>query len=790
MSLLKKRTSMKLSVTQKRKQDRIKRLAATTQNTIKYTSQFQDGLMHIVGDEYSKMWQLGEIDYEVARSEEQENVLTSYSEALNVLDKDSRYQMLIINKRLNNSVLDGILMTHLADGYDAYRSEINNIISERYETDQKNFKASNYMVLTTKARDTKQAQRQLNTLFQKYEQEYNASDVGLLFDPLDGQQRLAVMSGVLRPHKKFRTTYEDIELSGLPSKAFIAPNRLSFKENYFKINEQFACVMFIREYPRYLEDRLIKKLTDAGRELMISIHAKPYDMVRARRDIRRKQTMNRKEKAHQQKQNFKAGLSDDMIAGTVSEIGNATEALSSEFKDNGQKLFSGIFTVMVVEDSLDKLKDAKEDLKDIAQAEDVLLEETYKYQEEALNTILPIGKPYLDVERNYMRDMTTGNVAIQIPFTNVDLQSPTGQYYGQNQMSQNLITIDRKKDLITPSGIVLGSSGSGKSFTVKWTMLATLLNPQNKNDKTIIVDPESEYLPIGRAFGASILEISSGTNNHLNILDLPDTSLLDDTDRYIDVIKEKTNLIVSLFESILKEFSDVEASIVDRVTRLTYEKFKDSDRVPTLVDWDVVLRTQPEAYAQELATKVEPYTTGAQDIFAHETNIDMTSKFIIFNIKNLEERLKPFAMKVILDQIWRQVVANQNKITTWLYFDELQLNFDTEENAAWFMKLWSRVRKYGAIPTGITQNVATLLEQSAGQKMISNSEFLVLLRQKAIDLEQLQRVIKLSPSLLKYVGEKVPQGTGLISAGGVTVPFENPIPEDTRLFELLNTDAK
>jgi len=790
MSLLKKRTSVKLTASDKRKQARIQKLAATTQNTIKYTSQFQDGLMHIVEDEYSKMWQLGEIDYEVARSDDQENVLASYSEALNVLDKDSRYQLLVINKRLNNSVLDDILMDHLADVYDAYRSEMNHLIAERFETDQKNYKASNYMVLSTQARDTKQAQRQLNTLFQKYEQEFNASDVGLKFDSLDGRQRLEVMSHMLRPQQLFRTTYDDIAVSGLPSKAFISPNRLAFKENYFKINEQYGCVLFIREYPRYLEDRLIKKLTEAGRELIISIHAKPYDMVKARKDIRRKQTMNRKEKAHQQKENFKAGLSDDMIAGTVSEIGQATEALNSEFKDNGQKLFSGIFTVMVVEDSLEQLKDAKESLKDIAQAEDVLLEETYKYQEEALNTILPIGKPYLDVEQNYMRDMTTGNVAIQIPFTNIDLQSPTGQYYGQNQMSQNLITIDRKKDLITPSGLVLGSSGSGKSVAVKWGMVGTLLNPQNKDDKIIIVDPESEYLPIGKAFGASILEISSGTNNHLNILDLPDTSLLDDEDRYIDVIKEKTNLVVSLFESILKDFSDIEASIVDRVTRLTYDKFKEASRVPTLVDWDGVLREQPEEFARELAVKVEPYTTGAQDIFAHETNIDMSSKFIIFNIKNLEERLKPFAMKVILDQIWRQVVANQNKVTTWLYFDELQLNFDTEENAAWFMKLWSRVRKYGAIPTGITQNVATLLEQSAGQKMISNSEFLVLLRQKPVDLEQLQRVIKLSPALLKYVGEKVPQGTGLISAGGVSVPFENPIPEDTRLFELLNTDAK
>lgn len=146
-------------------------------------------------------------------------------------------------------------------------------------------------------------------------------------------------------------------------------------------------------------------------------------------------------------------------------------------------------------------------------------------------------------------------------------------------------------------------------------------------------------------------------------------------------------------------------------------------------------------------------------------------------------------MKVILDQIWKQVVEGQGNVTTRLYFDELQLNFNTESNAHWFSSLWSRVRKYGAIPTGITQNVSTLLDSSAGRKMISNSEFLVLLRQKPVDLQRLQEMIRITPKMMKYISERVPQGTGIISAGGVLVPFENPIPKDTELFSIMNTDA-
>lgn len=791
MNLFPKKGSKKLTSTEKKKKERlIDQVGATPQNTINYTSNFESGLMHIVEHEYSKMYELGNLDYEVASEDDQLDIVVSYAEALNSLDKHSRYQLLVLNKRIQSSILDEILLPYEYDGFDKYRSEINTIISERFKRDQKNFEIKKYAVLSTEAADPKQATRQLNTLFQNYEKRFNETDVDLSMDELSGIERLKIMSDMLRPNKHFTSTYKDIALSGLSSKAFISPTRFKFYDEHFKMDDKFGKVLFIRNYPTQLEDRLIHELCKSGRELAISIHAKPYDMSKFKKDLRNKAMMNKKDIAQQQRKNFKEGLSEDMVSGLASEVQMTAEEIANELKDNGQKTFSGIFTVLLVEDSREQLQIATREIKDIAQTWHVEFDDVYKWQEEALNTVLPIGKPFLDVERNYMRDMTTSNVVTQIPFTNIELQSPTGQYYGQNQMSNNMITIDRKKDLITPSGLILGSSGSGKGMTVKWTMIFSLLKNMNKkSEKVIIVDPESEYLPIGKAFGAQILDISTGTENHFNLLDLPDRRFLDKEDQKVDLVKEKANLLVSLFESVLKDFSDLEASIVDRVTRMTYQAFEGQKRVATLVDWDRILKDQPEEAAKKLSVKIEPYTTGSQDIFAHETNIDLSAPFIIFNIKHLDEQMKGFAMKVILDQIWKQVVMNQGKLTTNLYFDELQLNFDTEENASWFMKLWSRVRKYGAIPTGITQNISTLLETSHGQKMISNSEFIVLLRQKLVDMEHLKRVIKLPPNLTKYIGEKVPKGTGLISAGGVVVPFENPIPKETELFELMNTDA-
>jgi len=796
MNLFKNQPFMKqIQLTKKEKKEdhqkaRIRQQASpTVQDTIKYTSQFEEGLMHIVEDEYSKMYKLGDINYDVATEEEQLDIVMGYAEGLNSLDKHSRYQLLVINKRVQSSLLEDTLLPYEADSLDNYRQEMNDIITTQFQHDQRNFVIEKYAIFTTKSTSKKQANKSLEAISKNFQNRFDSNEVLLSVQPLSGMERLKVMSSILQPDVYFSTTYQEMALSGLVSKAFIVPNRITFpnKKPYFRLGEAYATVLYIRQYPKYLEDKLIRECCATGIELMISIHAKPYDMIEAKKTIQAMQTLNNMSIQKQQKENFRSGIGEDMISGEAAEIKKTTKALMDEIKDNGQKLYSGLFTVMVVSKTEEELTEAVKLVQDVGHTWQVNFERVTAYKEEALNTILPIGKPYLDVEMNYMRDMTTTNIASQVPFTNIELQSPTGQYYGRNQLTHNMITIDRKKDLITPSGLIFGTSGSGKGMTTKWEILSARL--KYPNDRFIIIDPESEYLPIARELGGEILDISTRTNHHLNILDMVDRELLDVEDRNVDLVKEKANLLSNLFESLLKHFTDEEAAIIDRITRLTYERFEGMNQSPTLVDWHAILLEQNEEAAKRLATKVEPYTIGSQDIFAHPTNINLQAKFIVFNSKKLDERLKKFAMKVILDQTWKQVVASQKKEVIRLYFDELQSNFSTEEEARWFLNLWARIRKYGAVTTGITQNPSTLLDSSAGRKMISNTEFLIILRQKPVDLQRLNELINLSPKLIKYIGDRIPQGTGIISAGGIAVPFENPIPKSTQLFEIMNTDA-
>ncbi|WP_429951630.1 VirB4-like conjugal transfer ATPase, CD1110 family [Enterococcus sp. AZ101] len=793
MNLLKKKPSKKQirsKQTEKQMKQRVMEKAnPTAQDSIKYTSQFQEGLMHVVEGEYSKTYRLGEVDYEVSMEQEQEDIVVGYADGLNTLDKNSRYQLLVLNKRIDDSLLESILLPYAADPLDNYRQEMNEIIDKQFQQDQRNFTIEKYATFTTKSSSRKQANKNIETIAKNFKNRFEANDVDLSVTPLNGVERLSVMNDLLRPSSYFSTTYQDIAVSGLNSKAFIVPGKIRFvkEKKYMRLGEYYAAVLYIRQYPKYLEDRLIRELCAIGTELAISIHAAPYDMIRAKKNIQTMQTLNNVAISKQQKDNFRQGVGEDMIAGDLKDTKESTEALMEEIKENGQKMFSGIFTTFLIAKTEAELEESIKAVEDVGHTWQVDFEVVEDYKEEALNTILPIGKPYLDVEMNYMRDMTSTNVASQVPFTNVELQSPTGQYYGRNQMTNNVITLDRKKDLPTPSGLIFGTSGAGKGMATKWEMISALL--RYPDDLFRIVDPESEYIPIARAFGAEILDISTGTQHHLNILDMVDSRLLDSEDRNVDLVKEKANLLSSLFESLLKSYTDEDASIVDRVTRKTYAAFEGNAEAPTLVEWYDILLKQPEPEAKTLATKVETYCIGSQDIFAHKTNIDLNAKFVVFNIKKLDEKMKPFAMKVILDQIWKQVVANQGKVTTRLYFDELQVNFEEESSANWFLNLWVRIRKYGAITTGITQNISTMLDSPAGIKMLSNSEFMILLRQKPVDLQRLKEAVNLKPKLLKYVGEKVPQGTGLIYANGTIVPFENPIPENTELFKIMNTDA-
>ncbi len=760
-------------------------LKASTQNTIKYTSLFEDGLMHISEESYSKTWQLGDTNYITGSEDEKLDVIDYYVEALNGLDSENSYQLTILNRPVPSNLLEQITYDLEGDERDIFRQEYNQMIRERFAKDQNNFKVEKFVTVSTEARDRKQSYRKLNDIETHLRTQFQLVDVS--FKPLDGSERLNIFADFLRDNPYLNVSYRDVQISGLRTKSFIAPGRLWFQPDQFMIDQNYSRILFARSFPAFLNDRLIKSLTDIGIELAITIHAKPYDVSEAVKKVNTAEASVKMDMVKSQVAAAQKGVSGQLAVSSVAQdTAEEAEKWKGEITDNDQKMFSGVLLVMVKADSPEELSDYTSRIKQAGRKHVVEFEEVYYHQEDALNSVLPIGKPYIDMKRRFMRDMTTTNIATQIPFTNTDLQSksPLAIYYGQNQISNNIITLDRQRDLNTASGVILGSSGSGKSVFVKTSeIIPSIL--KYPDDRVIIVDPEAEYVDIGRAFDAQVIDIYPGTKTHFNLMDIPDLDKLDDEDK--DFVGQKSSLIMGLFENILQEVTDDDVSLIDRVTRLCYETI--TDRTPTLKDWHDILLAQPEPEAQSLALKSESYTKGSQDIFAYETNVDLNRQVVIFNLKKLSGKLKPFALMVIQDYIWQHVVDHKDEFVTRAYFDEMQNQFETDDQAAFFTNLYARIRKYGSIPTGITQNVETLLNRLEGRKLLSNSEFIVLLKQKKTDLPYLTKTINLTDALIRYIEKPKARGTGLIIAGAITVPFENPIPKDTELFRLVATDA-
>ena len=499
MSLFKSKRE-KLEKAEKKKIDRLRRqMKPTTQNTINYTCLHEDGLMHVAREKYSRSFMLGDASYSTAQQDEKESIIDTTMDALNSLDEGSNYQLLVINRRVSDNSLQNILFEETNDGYDDYREELNEMIKERFTTHANNFEVHKYVTISTNADDRKQAQLLLQDIGVSLGTQFQESDI--TFKEMNGLDRLKVFSELLRGNPYINFDYREIALSGLSTKSFIAPNRIEFQEKRMIIDDSWAKVLYAHRYPNWMSDRLIRDLTTLGFELAITIHAEPYENVEILEKIDDAETDAEIGKLRSKRKAAQSGIFDDaVVAGRDQEISEATKKWRDEITEYDQKIFSGLIAVYFKADSQEELQRNEQKIKRAGRKLGVEFEDLYYYQEEALNTILPIGECFVNVKKNFMRKMTTANIATQVPFTNVDLKSDSSlaRYYGQNQLSNNIITLDRKRDLNTGSGVVLGSSGSGKSTTIKGgEVIPTLL--KYPEDRVIIVDPEDEYSDIGRA---------------------------------------------------------------------------------------------------------------------------------------------------------------------------------------------------------------------------------------------------------------------------------------------------
>ena len=410
-------------------------------------------------------------------------------------------------------------------------------------------------------------------------------------------------------------------------------------------------------------------------------------------------------------------------------------------------------------------------------------------QEEGLMSSLPLGVNQIEIQRG----LTTSSTAIFVPFTTQELFQ-TGKealYYGVNALSNNIIMVDRKK-LKNPNGLILGVPGSGKSFSAKREITNVFLSCPD--DDIIICDPEGEYTTLVNRLRGQVIRISptglgyDGKPCYINPMDL-NMDYSDDE----NPLSLKSDFILSLCELIVggkDGLAPVEKTVIDRCVRIVYRKYLNDPRpenMPVLGDLYDALREQDEKEAQYIATALEIYVTGSLNVFNHQTNVDTNNRVVCYDIKELGKQLKKIGMMIVQDQTWNRVTRNRAlHKTTRYYIDEFHLLLVEQQTAQYSAEIWKRFRKWGGVPTGITQNVKDLLASAEIENIFENSDFIYLLSQAPGDRAILAKKLNISSHQLSYVTQ-ASEGEGLLIYGSTIIPFADHFPQDTELYRLMTT---
>jgi len=756
----------------------------TAQQTIPYLRAYDDGIIEISKGSFSKVIRFYDINYQIARQDDKEDIFIKYCEFLNFFNSNISLQTTIINKSVNRELFEKKILLKEKDDYlDEYRQEYNQMLQYQISVGKNDIQKEKYITLTITSNGIEEAK----SMFTRLEIEVLGliRRLGSYGKVLTLTERLEILHDVYRNGHEGEFEYKPTihKRKGLCTKDLIAPDSFEFKHNYIVMGDKYARAIFVRDLPSFINDMFLGELTDFSLNMLLTINIKPIEPHIALKMVKRQITGMEANKIDYQKRSLRGGYLEAFIPYELRNSLEEAQALLDEIVNKNQKLYLTNIILVHLADSKIELDRDTEMITSVARKYMCQIGVLNYQQEEGLNSVLPLGINALKVDRC----LTTESTAIFIPFTSQELVQQDGMYYGLNAVSRNLIMFSRKS-LKNANGFILGSPGSGKSFSAKREMVNVLLNT---DDDVLIIDPEREYTRLVQNFGGEVIYISAGSKNYINPLDMTIDYSDDD-----DPLLLKSDFILSLCEVIVggrEGLTPKEKSIIDRCLKITYREYMqdfDPDKVPTLKDFYEILIRQKEREAENLATSLELYITGNLSVFANKTNIDINNRLVCFDIKDLGKQLKTMGMLIVLDAIWNRITVNRNRgKRTWIYMDEIYLLFANDYSANFLFELYKRARKWGAIPTGITQNVEDLLKSELARRMLSNSDFIMMLNQAPTDRAELAKLLNISSTQLSYVTNS-DAGQGLLFSGNSIIPFVDKFPQNTKLYRMMTTKVE
>lgn len=769
------------AIAKAKNQDKKKKSA---QDSIPFERMFSDGICRVTSDYFTKTIQFQDINYQLSQNEDKTAIFDGWCDFLNYFDSSVKFQLSFMNMAANKDTYgQSIVIPTQSDDFDNIRTEYTDMLRSQLARGNNGLIKTKYLTFGIEAANVKVAKPRLDRI--ETDLLNNFKRLGVTAEPLNGKERLALIHGMFHidEHLDFNFSWDWLAPSGLSVKDFIAPSSFEFRNGKdFGVGKKLGAVSFLQILAPELNDRMLADFLDMESSLIVTMHIQSVDQTKAIKTVKRKITDLQKMTIEEQKKAVRSGYDMDIIPSDLATYGNEAKKILQDLQSRNERMFLMTFLVLNTANTKQQLGNNIFQASSIAQKYNCQLSRLDFQQEEGLMSSLPLGLNQIEIQRG----LTTSSVAIFVPFTTQELFQIGDEalYCGINALSNNLIMVDRKL-LKNPNGLILGTPGSGKSFSAKREIANVFLVT---DDDIIVCDPESEYGTLVERLHGQVIRISPTSPHYINPMDL-NLNYSDDE----NPLSLKSDFILSLCELIVggkDGLQPVEKTVIDRCVRLVYRDYLVDpvpEKMPILEDLYNALLKQEEKEAQYIATALEIYVSGSLNVFNHRTNVDIQSRIVSYDIKELGKQLKKIGMLIVQDQVWNRVTINREaRKSTRYYIDEMHLLLKEEQTAAYSVEIWKRFRKWGGIPTGITQNVKDLLSSREVENIFENSDYIYMLNQASGDRQILAKHLNISPHQLSYVTHSG-EGEGLLFYGSVILPFIDRFPKDTELYRIMTT---
>ena len=756
---------------------------STAQQTIPYDRIWPDGIC-LANNRYTKTLRFQDINYQLAQNEDKTAIFEGWCDFLNYFDSSIHFQLSFVNLAVRTEEFEQSVAIPLrGDDADESRIEYAAMLQNQLAKGNNGLRKNKYITFGIEADSIKTAKPRLERIETDLVNHFK--QLGAAVETLNGKERLRLLHSIFHmdTQEKFAFEWDWLPRTGLSTKDFIAPTGFEFREGRrFRMGGTLGAVSFLQILAPELNDRMLADFLNMESSLIVSLHIQSIDQTAAIRQIKRKITELDQSKIDEQKKAIRAGYDIDILPSDLATYGGESKKLLEDLQSHNERMFLVTFLVMNTASTRQQLENRVFQAQGIAQKYNCALERLDLQQEKGMVSSLPLGLNQIEIQRG----LTTSSTAIFVPFVTQELFQTEGEplYYGLNALSNNLIMVDRKR-LKTPNGLILGTPGSGKSFSAKREITNAYLIT---DDDVIVCDPEGEYYPLVERFHGQVVKISPASSHYINPMDM-NLNYSDDD----NPLSLKSDFLLSLCELIVggrEGLQPIEKTVIDRAVRLVYQPYLADPRpenMPVLGDLYQALLAQEEKEARRVATALEIYVSGSLNVFNHHTNVDIQNRLVCYDIKELGKQLKKLGMLIVQDQVWGRVTANRSvgKATRY-YVDEFHLLLKEEQTASYSVEIWKRFRKWGGIPTGITQNVKDLLSSREVANIFENSDFIYMLNQAGGDRGILAKQLNISPHQLSYVTHSG-EGEGLLFYGSMILPFVDQFPRDTKLYKIMTT---